>query len=115
MYFAAVVDRDWKSKGVLLVTFDTEEDEQICTVVDMHVRATKAGLYSGNLQVSNVDWEDYRKRREKRKTRTRVVMMVATPTLTEEIEYEIQWVQDVRTTQLVWAISTNALCCVSQD
>lgn len=59
MCFVAVVERDWRSKGVLLVTLDTEDVEGVCTVGKMGVKAEKAGLYLVNLQIANVMWADY--------------------------------------------------------
>ncbi|GME28209.1 hypothetical protein F4677DRAFT_407680 [Neofusicoccum parvum] len=55
-YFLVAVDRDWKTKGVLLVALDDENLR--CRVDSVLVRARDAGLAVANLQIANEDWAE---------------------------------------------------------
>ncbi|KAH8179048.1 hypothetical protein LIA77_00567 [Sarocladium implicatum] len=60
-YYVAIVDRDWRDKGVLLVTMDDgDEDEDEARIDIVRVQANEAGLALVNLQIGNANWEDYK-------------------------------------------------------
>ncbi|KAI1128204.1 hypothetical protein F5Y10DRAFT_265386 [Nemania abortiva] len=59
-YFVAVVDKNWREAGVILVTLDDGSDEDICHIDQMRVPAKEAGLVLVNLQLANVDWDEYK-------------------------------------------------------
>ena len=71
-YFVAVVDGNWREAGVIIVTMDDgagddDEDEddddgshRACQIDQMRVPAEEAGLILVNLQISNVDWAEYK-------------------------------------------------------
>jgi hypothetical protein len=55
-YFLAVVEKDWQTKGVILVTLD--DDEGDCNVDSFRIKAVDSGLTVVNLQITNMDWEE---------------------------------------------------------
>lgn len=55
-YFIAAVDKDWRSKGVILVTLD--DDELECNVDQFRIKAVDSGLSVVNLQIANSSWEE---------------------------------------------------------
>ncbi|KAI0512892.1 hypothetical protein F5B22DRAFT_648241 [Xylaria bambusicola] len=55
-YFVAVVDKDWKESGVILVTMDDDSDENVCRVDRLRVPAGDSGILLVNLQIANQDW-----------------------------------------------------------
>jgi hypothetical protein len=71
-YFVALVDKNWQQKGVVIVamddgTGDDEEEEEdggdhprACQIDQLRVPAEDAGLVLVNLQISNVDWAEYK-------------------------------------------------------
>ncbi|KAI1272624.1 hypothetical protein F5Y07DRAFT_379354 [Xylaria sp. FL0933] len=59
-YFAAVVDANWREAGVILVALDDGSDEEVCRIDRMRVPARDAGLVLVNVQLANVDWEEYK-------------------------------------------------------
>ncbi|KAI1295113.1 hypothetical protein F5Y03DRAFT_310608 [Xylaria venustula] len=59
-YFAAVVDRNWRESGVILVTLNDHSDEVLCHIDRMRVPAKDAGLVLVNVQIANVDWDEYK-------------------------------------------------------
>lgn len=63
-YYVAIVDRDWKKEGVLLVTMDDGSDDDIAKVDTMKVTPSDAGLFLVNLQIANGDWEEYKEGQE---------------------------------------------------
>lgn len=63
-YFVAVIDKDWREKGVLLVTMDDGSDDEVAYVDQMRVPAKEAGLLLVNLQIANVDWAEYKEEYE---------------------------------------------------
>ncbi|KAL2205974.1 hypothetical protein CC79DRAFT_1334299 [Sarocladium strictum] len=59
-YFIAVVDEDWREKGVLMVTMDDGTNEDEAHIDICRVPAAESGLNLMNLQISNMDWEEYK-------------------------------------------------------
>ncbi|KAI1347206.1 hypothetical protein F5Y01DRAFT_249009 [Xylaria sp. FL0043] len=59
-YFAAVVDANWREVGVVLVALDDGSDEEACRIDRMRVPVKDAGLVLVNVQLANVDWEEYK-------------------------------------------------------
>jgi hypothetical protein len=59
-YFVAVVDEDWREKGVLMVTMDDGTNEDEAHIDICRVPAAESGLNLINLQISNMDWEEYK-------------------------------------------------------
>ncbi|KAI2605090.1 uncharacterized protein GGS25DRAFT_503487 [Hypoxylon fragiforme] len=55
-WFIAVADKEWRSKGVILVTLDDDELER--NVDSFRIRAANTGLTVANLQVANSDWAE---------------------------------------------------------
>ncbi|KAI3331714.1 hypothetical protein HD806DRAFT_478098 [Xylariaceae sp. AK1471] len=55
-YFIAVVEQDWRTKGVMLVTLD--DDELDCNVDSFRIKAVDAGLSVMNLQIGNSSWDE---------------------------------------------------------
>jgi hypothetical protein len=55
-YFIAAVDRDWMSRGVLLVTLD--DDDLECVVDSFRIRASQTGSAIVNLQIANTGWDE---------------------------------------------------------
>ncbi|KAI0122358.1 hypothetical protein F4814DRAFT_408456 [Daldinia grandis] len=53
-YFIATHEKDWRTKGVILVTLD--DDELDCNVDSFPIKAADAGLSVVNLQVGNSSW-----------------------------------------------------------
>ncbi|KAI1084531.1 hypothetical protein F5B20DRAFT_522058 [Whalleya microplaca] len=53
-YFVAAVEKDWQTKGVILVTLD--DDELDCNVDSFRIKAVDAGLSVVNLQIGNSSW-----------------------------------------------------------
>lgn len=56
--FIVAVSKDWKEDGVLLVTLD--DDDQACKPDKIRVKAKRAGLAVANLQIANMDWEEFK-------------------------------------------------------
>ncbi|KUJ14089.1 uncharacterized protein LY89DRAFT_687345 [Mollisia scopiformis] len=63
--YVAVVDKDWKEKGVIQVTIvdghdqEDEEDEEIKAGIDkLRCPASETGIQIVNLQIANIDWEE---------------------------------------------------------
>jgi hypothetical protein len=56
VHFAVVVDQDWKTSGVLLVTL--EDDDEPPAVSSFMCRPEGIGLAVQNLQIANMTWED---------------------------------------------------------
>ncbi|KAK7964450.1 hypothetical protein PG988_011424 [Apiospora saccharicola] len=70
-YFVAVVDENWREKGVVIVAMDDgagdddEEEEggdhpRACQIDQLRVPAEDAGLVLVNLQIANMDWADFK-------------------------------------------------------
>ncbi|KAF4311485.1 Major facilitator superfamily [Botryosphaeria dothidea] len=55
-YFVVAIDRDWKRRGVLLVTLDDQERAYKVDLIG--VEAGKTGILLLNLLVANTDWFD---------------------------------------------------------
>lgn len=55
-YFVVTIDRDWKRRGVLLVTLD--DQERACKVDLIGVEAGKTGFLLLNFLVADTDWFD---------------------------------------------------------
>ncbi|KAI1733795.1 hypothetical protein F4680DRAFT_440383 [Xylaria scruposa] len=55
-YFIAAVEKDWNTKGVILVTLD--DDELDCNVDSFRIKAVDAGLSVVNLQIGNSSWDE---------------------------------------------------------
>ncbi|KAL1864936.1 hypothetical protein Plec18167_009609 [Paecilomyces lecythidis] len=55
-YFIAAVDKDWRAKGVILVTLDDDELEG--NVDSFRIKAVDSGLIVVNLQIGNLGWEE---------------------------------------------------------
>ncbi|TRX96877.1 hypothetical protein FHL15_002183 [Xylaria flabelliformis] len=55
-YFIAAVEKDWRNKGVMLVTLD--DDELDCNVDSFRIKAIDAGLSVVNLQIGNSSWDE---------------------------------------------------------
>ncbi|KAI1379799.1 hypothetical protein F4677DRAFT_407680 [Hypoxylon crocopeplum] len=55
-YFIAAVEKDWRAKGVILVTLD--DDELDCNVDSFRIKAVDAGLSVVNLQIGNSSWDE---------------------------------------------------------
>lgn len=59
IYFIVATDKEWKTKGVLLVTLDDGNfDEAGCSTDSFFIKAAEAGLTVSNLQVGNSDWPE---------------------------------------------------------
>ncbi|XXG98982.1 hypothetical protein Hte_005315 [Hypoxylon texense] len=56
LYFIAAAEKDWQTKGVLLVTLD--DDELDCNVDSFRIKAVDAGLSVVNLQIGNSSWDE---------------------------------------------------------
>jgi hypothetical protein len=56
VHFAVVVDQDWKTSGVLLVTL--EDDDEPPAVSSFMCKPEGVGLAVQNLQIANMSWED---------------------------------------------------------
>ncbi|KND92804.1 hypothetical protein TOPH_02828 [Tolypocladium ophioglossoides CBS 100239] len=56
--FIVAVSKDWNEDGVLLVTLD--DDELACQPDKIRLKAKRAGLAVANLQIANMDWEDFK-------------------------------------------------------
>lgn len=54
--FIVAVEKEWRSKGVILVTLD--DDELDCNVDSFRIKAVDAGLTVLNLQVGNSSWAE---------------------------------------------------------
>ncbi|KAH6663403.1 hypothetical protein B0J14DRAFT_609393 [Halenospora varia] len=63
-YFVAVVHKDWRNAGIILVTLDDGSDEEISHNDKMRVPAKDAGLLLVNMQLANVDWLEYKEEYE---------------------------------------------------
>ncbi|PQE05740.1 amino acid permease protein [Rutstroemia sp. NJR-2017a BVV2] len=55
-YFIAAVEKDWQTKGVILVTLD--DDDGDCNVGLFRIKAVDSGLTVINLQIWNMEWEE---------------------------------------------------------
>jgi hypothetical protein len=55
-YFIAAVEKDWKSRGVLLVALD--DDDLECVVDSFRIKASQTGLIIANLQIGNASWSE---------------------------------------------------------
>jgi hypothetical protein len=55
-YFIAAVEKDWRVKGVILVTLD--DDDLECKVDKFRVKAVDSGLSIVNLQIGNTSWDE---------------------------------------------------------
>ncbi|KAI0849404.1 hypothetical protein F5Y00DRAFT_235621 [Daldinia vernicosa] len=53
-YFIVTSEKDWQTKGVILVTLD--DDELDCNVDSFRIKAADAGLSVVNLQIGNTSW-----------------------------------------------------------
>ncbi|KAI1359828.1 hypothetical protein F5Y08DRAFT_318735 [Xylaria arbuscula] len=63
-YFVAVVDKDWKEKGVILVTMNDDSDEAVCHIDQLCVPAQDSGINLVNLQIANSDWGELKEEYE---------------------------------------------------
>lgn len=61
-YFVAVVDQDWRDKGLVVVTLD--DDEGDCHADHLLIPAAEVGLMLVNLQIANMNWDDYKDHHE---------------------------------------------------
>ncbi|KAK8063202.1 hypothetical protein PG996_007854 [Apiospora saccharicola] len=70
-YFVAVVDENWREKGVVIVAMDDgagdddEEEEggnhpRACQIDQLRVPPEDVGLVLVNLQIANVDWAGFK-------------------------------------------------------
>ncbi|KAM0148463.1 hypothetical protein ACHAPG_009972 [Botrytis cinerea] len=58
-YFIAVVEKDWKTKGVVLVTLNKlDAEDSNCDVDSFRTKATDSGLNVANLQIANMGWDE---------------------------------------------------------
>ncbi|THV50136.1 hypothetical protein BGAL_0163g00040 [Botrytis galanthina] len=58
-YFIVVVEKDWRSKGVILVTLDKMDAEDSNFNVDsFRTKAADSGLNIANLQIANMGWDE---------------------------------------------------------
>ncbi|KAF5876849.1 uncharacterized protein Bfra_001203 [Botrytis fragariae] len=58
-YFIAVVEKEWRSKGVILVTLDKmDADDSNCNVDSFRTKAADSGLNIANLQIANMGWDE---------------------------------------------------------
>ncbi|KAI1281831.1 hypothetical protein F5Y07DRAFT_271708 [Xylaria sp. FL0933] len=55
-YFIAAVEKNWQTRGVILVTLD--EDELDCNVDSFRIKAADSGLTIANLQLANSSWDE---------------------------------------------------------
>lgn len=55
-YFIAAAEKDWRTRGVILVTLD--DDELDCNVDSFRIKAVDAGLSIVNLQIANSSWDE---------------------------------------------------------
>ena len=55
-YFIVAVDKEWRNRGVLLVTLD--DDELDCNVDSFRIKAIDAGLTVVNIQTGNSSWAE---------------------------------------------------------
>ncbi|ETS81872.1 hypothetical protein PFICI_06874 [Pestalotiopsis fici W106-1] len=55
-YFIAAVEKDWRVKGVILVTLD--DDDLECKVDKFRINAVDSGLSIVNLQIGNSSWDE---------------------------------------------------------
>ncbi|KAI0097860.1 hypothetical protein GGR51DRAFT_458478 [Nemania sp. FL0031] len=59
-YFVAVVDKDWKKAGVIIVTLDNGQDDEICCIDQIRVSPVQeAGSFLVGLQFNRLKWWDY--------------------------------------------------------
>ncbi|KAB2572014.1 hypothetical protein DBV05_g9314 [Lasiodiplodia theobromae] len=57
IYFIVATNKEWKTRGVLLVTLDDGNvDEPGCKTDSFFIKAGDAGLTVSNLQIGNSDW-----------------------------------------------------------
>jgi len=59
-YFIAVVDKDWRDNGLIIVTMDNGSDDNVSYIDQLRVPADEVGLALVNLQLANVDWSEYK-------------------------------------------------------
>lgn len=59
-YFVAVVDKDWRESGVILVTMNDGRDEAVCHIDQLCVPAQESGISLVNLQIANSEWDELR-------------------------------------------------------
>ncbi|KAI0506309.1 hypothetical protein F5B22DRAFT_624395 [Xylaria bambusicola] len=57
-YFIAAVDKDWRARGVILVTLN--DDNDLWRVQSYRTKAADAGLTVINLQIGNTGWDEER-------------------------------------------------------
>ncbi|KAI8623990.1 hypothetical protein F5Y19DRAFT_491795 [Xylariaceae sp. FL1651] len=57
-YFIAAVDKDWRARGVILVTLN--DDNDMWRVQSYRTKASDAGLTVMNLQIGNLGWDEER-------------------------------------------------------
>ncbi|KAK8861856.1 hypothetical protein PGQ11_008091 [Apiospora arundinis] len=57
-YFVAVVDEDWKEKGLIIVTMGDGIDEDYSHIGQMRVAAEDVSMLLVNLHIGNTDWEE---------------------------------------------------------
>ncbi|KAI1308369.1 hypothetical protein F5Y03DRAFT_350827 [Xylaria venustula] len=57
-YFIAAVDKDWRARGVILVTLN--DDDAMWHVQSYRTKASDAGLTVINLQIGNLGWDEER-------------------------------------------------------
>ncbi|KAF7890093.1 uncharacterized protein EAF02_002508 [Botrytis sinoallii] len=58
-YFIAVVKKDWRSKGVILVTLNKmDAEDSNCNVDSFRTKAADSGLNIANLQIANMGWDE---------------------------------------------------------
>ncbi|KAJ9299640.1 hypothetical protein DTO271G3_2524 [Paecilomyces variotii] len=55
-WFVVVTSKDWREKGILLVTLD--DDDLQCKTDAYFIKAEESGIGLVNLQVGNMDWEE---------------------------------------------------------
>ncbi|KAI0436215.1 hypothetical protein F4803DRAFT_246727 [Xylaria telfairii] len=57
-YFIAAIDKDWRGRGVILVTLN--DDDDMWRVQSYRTKASDAGLTVINLQIGNTGWDEER-------------------------------------------------------
>lgn len=59
-YFIAVVEKEWRDNGLVIVTMDDGSDDDVGHVDHLRVPTNEVGLVLVNLQLANVDWSEYK-------------------------------------------------------
>ncbi|KZV93818.1 hypothetical protein EXIGLDRAFT_716675 [Exidia glandulosa HHB12029] len=56
VHFIVAVERDWRSRGVLLVTLD--DDDCVCKPDSFRIQPSLSGIVLVNIRIGNVSWEE---------------------------------------------------------